>query len=184
MKKLLLVLLLHVELLLGLQFTHDMKLHDNYQMSWLFDETHITVKVVVKTKGIGNSELQSGYSWHKAHFRYVFCRSEGFIDWRNSPRKLKLVSKVSRHFPFFVNICPNFNAVNDFSLLRTLTDIRIFSAKKKLEMHYSSIEKWRCKIFRFQIGSFLGQKSTWSESPVLSQFKNVYGIALWHFKRL
>ena len=91
----LVLILLHVELLVGLQFTHHMKLDENYQMWWLFDEIHITIKVKVKTKGwvgwgvsdkgaMEGADMVIGLFDHSGtthfHDRYAEARKEPTID--------------------------------------------------------------------------------------------------------
>ena len=84
----------------------------------------------------------------------------------------KSVSKVSRYFAFFVNIFPNFNATSDFPL-----PLNSYGHNQPRKIIDSSIEKWRWKIFRFQMRSFLAQIKHMVRIPSLCRSQ----ICIWYF---
>ena len=79
----------------------------------------------------------------------------------------KVVSKVSRHFAFSVNIFRNSSAVSDFSFSMSSYGHKKNFSQRKLENHWFSYRKMKMKNFRFQMGSLLDQKKHMVRIPSL-----------------
>ena len=93
--------------------------------------------------------------------------------------------KVVAHFAFFVNIFRNFIAICDFSFAMNSYEHKVnFQPKQLRNLLILLLKNEDEKISVYRMIYFCLTRSTWLDSPGLSQFKNVYGIALRHFKRL
>ena len=100
-------------------------------------------------------------------------------------RNLKSVSKLSRHFLIFVNIFHNFNAISDFSFALNSYGYENIFQPKKISNPLILLSKNEDEKFSVnRTAYFCLMKNTWLDSPGFSQFKNVYGVALRHLKRL